>query len=72
MDDVAILERVWSYGDWEEYKYVESLIGKKRSKEIFIERVYTPRTNLREETINLFIHYFKIDDTLPRTLSRAM
>lgn len=72
MDDKAILERVWCYGDWEEFKYIESIIGKDRAKEIFIERVWTPRSNIRETTIHLFLHYFSIDVTLSRPISRAM
>lgn len=72
MNDTAIVERVWCYGTWEQYKYVESLIGKNRAKEIFIKRAYMPRTNLREETIHLFTHYFHVTPPSDRSLSRAM
>jgi hypothetical protein len=72
MDDVAILERFWCYGNWEEYKSIEKIIGQDRAKKIFVIRAYMPRTNLREETINLFTHYYHVTPPANRTLSRAI
>ena len=69
LDDKAILERVFCYGDWEQFRTVESLIGHERSREIFVERAYMPRTNLREPTINLFTHYFHVTPPSDRPLS---
>ena len=72
MDDTSILERFWCYGNWEEYKNIEQIIGQKRAKTIFLERAYIPRTNLREETINLFTLYYDVTPPKNRTLSRAI
>lgn len=70
--ELTVLERVYCYGNWEQYKDVEKLVWKNRAREIFIERAYMPRTNLREETINLFTHYFHVTPPSDRTLSRAI
>lgn len=72
MDDSTILERFFCYGDWQNYKRVEKIIGKDRAKEIFMKRAFIPRTNLREETINLFTYYFHVTPPQNRPLSRAM
>lgn len=72
MDDIAILERFLCYGNWEEYKAIESIIGKERAKNIFQMRAYKDRSNIREETIRLFTYYFHLDAPHDRPLSRAM
>ncbi len=72
MDDTAIVERFFCYGSWEDYKQIEGYVTKTRAKEIFISRGYMSRTNLREETINLFTHYFHVTPPSERTLSWAI
>ncbi len=72
MDDTAIVERFFCYGSWEDYKQIEEYVTKTRAKEIFISRGYMSRTNLREETINLFTHYFHVTPPSGRTLSWAI
>ena len=72
LTDVTILERVFCYGNWDQYKYVEKSLGKDRAREIFLDRGYMPRMNLREETINLFTHYFHVTPPSEHTLSRAI
>ena len=72
MDDTAILERFWCYGNWEDYKSIERIIGQDRAKDIFITRAYMPRSNLREETIHLFTLYYHVTPPANRTLSRAI
>lgn len=72
MDDTTILERFFCYGNWEEYKTIEKMIGRDRAREIFVKRAYMPRTNLREETINLFTLYFHVTTPHDSPLSRAM
>ncbi len=58
MSDQAIVERFFCYGDWDEYKTLEKILGISAIKDIFIRRAYMPRTNLREETISFFSDYY--------------
>lgn len=72
LTDTTILERVFCYGDWEQYKHAEKIISRERARDIFTARAYMPRTNLREETIHLFTHYFHVTAPQDRPLSRAI
>lgn len=72
LDDETVVERVFCYGNWEDYRKVESLMGKEKVKSIFVERAYKSRTNLREPTINLFTHYFHVTPPPDRPISRAI
>ena len=58
LDDVAIVERIFCYGDWHDYKNIELWIGKNRVRRIFEARGHMPRSNLRAETVSFFDYYY--------------
>lgn len=54
----SMVEKVFNYGDWQDYLNIEKEIGTDEVKNIFERLKNKPRTNLRPRTINYFNHYF--------------
>lgn len=56
----SIVEHVLMYGDFEDYKELERILGKKNVRDAFREQISRRRTNYRPQTLNFFKHYFNL------------
>ena len=59
LSEKSVLERIYNYGDWQDYLEIESILGLTKTAEIFKSLVSQTRTNLRPQTINYFQHYYQ-------------
>lgn len=59
LSEKAIVESILNYGNWEDYLYLENVLGIKEVGGIFNEINKQKRVNLRPQTINYFSNYFK-------------
>jgi len=58
LSEKSMLERLLSYGDWEEIMEAEKILGIKKMASLFNQIKNSQRTNLRPKTINYFQNYF--------------
>jgi len=54
----AVIEHVFSYGDWSDFLEIIRLFGKRCVREIFFKQIQKPRHNYRPQTQKLFELYF--------------
>lgn len=59
LSEKAIVESILNYGNWEDYLYLENILGIKEVGAIFNEISKQKRVNLRPQTVNYFSNYFK-------------
>ena len=55
----AIVEAVLNYGDFDDVRKIFSILGLKKTAEIFYKNAWKKRSNYRPEIINYFQLYFK-------------
>lgn len=55
----SVLERVLSYGDWEDFANFEKIFGAREAQVLFEGLRSKRRVNLKPQTINYFNNYFK-------------
>lgn len=55
----SIVEAVLNYGDWNDVKELESILGIEKLAEIFKKNSHRKRSNYRERTKEYFSRYFK-------------
>lgn len=56
----SVVEHVLMYGDYEDYKELERMLGKKKVFSIFQKQISQKRTNYRPQTLHFFKHYFNL------------
>ena len=58
LSESAVVEYVFSYGDWNDFLELIRLLGKSHVGEIFVKQISKPRHNYRPQTKKLFQLYF--------------
>lgn len=58
LSERSIVESVLNYGNWEDYLFLEKVLGVVELSEIFEDLKNQKRTNLRSQTTNYFTNYF--------------
>ncbi len=58
LDEVAVVERVLNYGDWDDVQEMFEVIGIKKVAEIFREQISRRRNNYGRKINNYFSLYF--------------
>lgn len=58
LSDESVVERVLSFGDWDDFLKLEKTLGIAKLKDIFEILKNKKRPNLRPQTINYFEKYF--------------
>jgi len=58
LSERSIVENVLNYGSWEDYLFLEKVLGVKQLRGFFEDIKNKKRTNLRPQTINYFSNYF--------------
>lgn len=58
LNEEAIVERILNYGDWEDVKKIISILGMKKTSEIFRKQIKRQRNSYRPEVKNYFKLYF--------------
>lgn len=56
----SILESILNYGNWDDYLFIESSLGRREVNNVFNHLKNQKRVNLRPQTINYFSNYFKV------------
>lgn len=59
VSEESMVEHIFNYGDWDDYKKTEKAIGIKKVESLFEKMVAKKRVNLRPQTINFFENYFQ-------------
>ena len=59
LSDKSVLEHILNYGNWEDFKEIERIIGLSRMRVLFKQIVSGKRVNLKPRTINYFENYFR-------------
>jgi len=55
----SILESILNYGNWNDYLFIENVLGIKKVNSVFSHLKSQKRINLRPQTINYFSNYFQ-------------
>lgn len=55
----SLAEHVFNYGAWDDYLFMEKVLGIHTVKNLFYAITHKKRSNLRPKTINYFVHYFQ-------------
>ena len=58
LSEESLLEHIFNYGNWDDYKKAESVLGIEIIKKSFEKMTRIKRVNLRPQTINFFGNYF--------------
>ncbi|MCF7905776.1 hypothetical protein K9L63_01115 [Candidatus Gracilibacteria bacterium] len=56
----ALLEYVFSNGNFEDVREIMRIVGKEKVKHIFQKQIQRPRVNYRPATLHFFKHYFRL------------
>jgi len=59
LTEASMVERILSYGSWEDYQKMEDILGIERVKSVFKELVNKKRVNLKPQTVNYFENYLE-------------